>query len=88
MRPVITCYVSSGALVISRDGEANFCSKSANKKITSFGIIPQSKNFLRCASLYIANLLIFIINPQIANPQIPTKYCTNLFQNSPKSCLK
>ncbi len=25
----------------------------------------------------------FVINPQIANPQT-TKYCTNLFQNSPK----
>jgi hypothetical protein len=39
----------------------------------------KSANFL-CASPQITNLLIFKINPQIANPQISIKYCTTLSQ--------
>ncbi len=34
-----------------------------------------------------ANPQIFMIYPQIANPQISTKYCTTLSQNSHKSRL-
>jgi hypothetical protein len=40
-------------------------------------------NFLMCASLQITNPQIFMNNLQIADP---TKYCTTLSQNSPKSC--
>jgi hypothetical protein len=41
-----------------------------------------------CASPQIANPQIFMTNLQIADPQTSTKYCTNLSQNSPKSCME
>jgi hypothetical protein len=67
--------------------QANFFSKSANRKI--LGLIPQLKirNFLRCARLQIVNSQSFMIYLQIANMQISTKYCITLSQNSNKSRL-
>ncbi len=49
--------------------------KSANHKFGNSWALSAIANlqFLRCAS------------PQIENPQISTKYCTTLSQNSPKS---
>jgi hypothetical protein len=49
----------------------------------------KSANFLGNASPQIANPQIFIIDPQIATPQISAKHCTftMLSQNSSKSCF-
>ncbi len=44
----------------------------------------KSVNFL---GMQVRKSQIFIIKPQIANPQISTKYCTALSQSSPKSRL-
>jgi hypothetical protein len=53
--------------------------QGANPQILE--LIPLSQN-LRCASLEMANPQICMIYPQIANPQILTKYSTTLSQNS------
>jgi hypothetical protein len=75
---ISTCLLRKGGLSAP-------CSKT-NKIISSqiekppfLGIVPllQISKFLMCAILQIANPLILLINPQIANPQIYTKYCTN-----------
>jgi hypothetical protein len=56
-------------------GQANFCWKSqiANPQILVLIPLSQIRNFLRYASPQIANPQIFMIIPQIANPQISTK---------------
>ncbi len=56
----------------------------ANQK-QIFGLIPLTpiRKFLRCATPQ----KIFKINMKAPNPQISTKYCTTLSQNSPKSRL-
>jgi hypothetical protein len=56
--------------------------KSANRKKTLVLILlSQIRKFLKCASLQI-----FMSNPQFANSQFSTKYCTPLLsQNSHKS---
>jgi len=46
----------------------------------------KSASFLGIASPQIANTQVFIINPQIAQMQISTIYCTTLSQNNLKSC--
>jgi hypothetical protein len=63
-----------------RGGQANFFSKTANRKSAIFGLIPQSqiRKFLRCASWHIANLQIFMINSQIRT----------FLRNSAQLCLK
>jgi hypothetical protein len=48
----------------------------ANPQIHWLIMQSQIFKFLRCASLQIANPQIFTINPQIANLQISTIYCT------------
>jgi hypothetical protein len=53
----------------------------ANQQI--LGLIPQLQ-IRQYASPQIANPRIFNVLPQIANSQISVKYCTTLFQNSPK----
>jgi hypothetical protein len=62
-------------------------------EINSFwGLMPpislsQIRKFPRWASPQIAKPQLFIINPQIANSQISTKYCATLFQISPENRL-
>jgi hypothetical protein len=75
----IICSMLNQKSTANRGGQANLFYKSANSWTHS---LSQSANFLRWASPYIANQQIFMINPQIS-----TKYCTSLSQNSPKNPL-
>jgi hypothetical protein len=73
---------------INSGGQANFFFKSPHIAYPQIlGLIPMSqiRKFLSCANPQKANLQIFVINPQIANPHISTKYCTALSQTSPNS---
>ncbi len=58
-----------------------FCSQMAKPQFLRLIPLSQIRKFLRCASPQIAIAKIFMIQPQIANPQISTKYCKTL-------CLK
>jgi hypothetical protein len=59
--------------------------KSQIRKFLGSFRYRKSANFL---GVPIANpQIIIMINPQIANSQISTKFCTTLSQNSPKSGL-
>ncbi len=55
----------------------------------NLGLIGPSRirKFQMCASPLNANPHIFMMSPQIAIPQISTKFCTTLCQNSPQSPL-
>jgi hypothetical protein len=66
-----------------------FLTGQANFFFLTLGLIPvlQDRQFLRCASPQIVNPQIFMINLNIANVQISTKYCTALPEKSPKSRL-
>ncbi len=67
---LVKAYSLSWLPKVGRQTFFEVYSKSANS-------FPNRKsaNFLRCASPQIANLLIFMINPQILNSQIFWKYC-------------
>ncbi len=57
----------------------------ANPHILGPILISQIRKFLRCANPQIENLQIFMISPQIVNPQISKTYCPTLSQNTPES---
>jgi hypothetical protein len=65
---------------LSRGGQANLIKIPQITNWQILMIIPllQISKCLRCASPQIANPQIFMLNRQIANPQISAKYCTTL----------
>jgi len=72
------CYEFSTHIKFAEVGKQIFKKLQVHKFLGLF-LYCQFTKFCRCASLQI-----FIINPQITNQPFSTKYCTPLWQNSPK----